>query len=204
MDANQVDHKDFDRLLKERDYYRKQVDELSGKIFSHDYKLSGLNHELMQLHKGFALIAELQTTIGAVTNFTVIFDKVVDAVAARMQMDRTVILQPLEHTNRFRPTHWLGYAHEQADEIARRQIEFPQESRVAASQQPDGRDALDGFAAGSTRHPLFRLHPGDRRRSDHRHVVRRACEGGQAALASLGAVRRGHVWGHRWTDGGAD
>src|SRR5207248_2759046 len=50
---------------RERDYYKRQADELAGENHKLGYAIAGLRQELSQKRQGFALLSELQQSIGA-------------------------------------------------------------------------------------------------------------------------------------------
>ena len=48
---------DLESLERELNYYKRQLDKLSGDILNFDLTISGLRHELRQKRQGFALLA---------------------------------------------------------------------------------------------------------------------------------------------------
>jgi signal transduction histidine kinase/DNA-binding response OmpR family regulator len=125
---------DLENLRRELDYYRRQLDELTGENIRLDYVSSGLRHEILQKRAGFAVLSELQQKIGAHKQISSIFELVVPAVNASVAMERTVVLTPTAEEHTFRPAHWLGYAAEDAAKLASASLDVPPEllSRDAA------------------------------------------------------------------------
>ena len=56
---------DADPVQRELAYYKLQVDTLAGENLKLEYAISGLRHELRQKRQGFALLSQLQESIGA-------------------------------------------------------------------------------------------------------------------------------------------
>ena len=117
---------DLDRFRKEIDYYKRQVDALAGEHLKLDYAISGLRHELKQKRQGFALLSELQQSIGAHTQLSSIFDITIRAINSTLGMDKTVVLTPTEQETCYRPSQWLGFFRaESAERLPLLSLEFP-------------------------------------------------------------------------------
>jgi signal transduction histidine kinase len=116
---------DVERLQKERDYYNRKVDELAGENLKLDYLAAGLRHELGQKRKGFALLAELQQSIGAHQQISSIFEITMSAINATLGMDKTVVLTSTQEEHHFRPAQWLGFHEEAAEQLAGIVLDFP-------------------------------------------------------------------------------
>ena len=116
---------DGERLQRELDYYKRQVDELAGESLRLDYTISGLRHEIKQKRQGFALLSELQQSIGVHKVISSIFDVTIRAINATLGMDRTVVLAPAHRENVYRPSQWLGFRAEAAPRLSSLAIEFP-------------------------------------------------------------------------------
>ena len=113
-------------------YYRRRLDELAGETLKQDYQIAGLQKEVKQKRRAFALLTELQQTIGSLKEISDIFRAALHAVNATLDMDRTVVLTPTERENVYRPSQWTGFTSEgrEAQLSARftvSQIEFPPE-----------------------------------------------------------------------------
>jgi signal transduction histidine kinase/class 3 adenylate cyclase len=116
-----------DRLAEELAHYKRRVDELAGENLKYDYAISGLRHELKQRKQGFALLAELQQSIGAHKEISSIFEIVVSNINSTLGMDSTIVLTPTEEENVYRPSQWFA-SREQTDEhLSALEIEFPPE-----------------------------------------------------------------------------
>jgi signal transduction histidine kinase/class 3 adenylate cyclase len=119
-----------EEIARELAYYKRRVDELSGENLKLDYTISGLRHELKQKRQGFALLSELQQTVGAEKNVSAIFDTITEAVNSTLGMDRTVVLSPTGAEDVYRPTHWLGFREEASESLREVSLELPPEFRV--------------------------------------------------------------------------
>jgi K+-sensing histidine kinase KdpD len=118
---------DIERLRKELAYYKRQVDELAGENLKLDYTISGLRHDVKQKQQGFALLSELQQSVGAHKQISSIFEITLRAINSTLGMDRTVVLTPSETEHVFRPSQWLGFREESAARLASLSFEFPAE-----------------------------------------------------------------------------
>jgi K+-sensing histidine kinase KdpD len=112
-------------LQRELDYYKRQVDVLAGESLRLDYTISGLRHEIKQKRQGFALLSELQQSIGVHKEITSIFDVTIKSINSTLGMDRTVVLAPTHRENFYRPSQWLGFRAESASRLASLTVEFP-------------------------------------------------------------------------------
>jgi signal transduction histidine kinase len=113
------------RLRDEVDYYRRHVDELGGEILRRDYVLSGLRHELKQRRQAFAVLSELQQSIVAHTDVSVVFEQTIHAVNATLGMDKTVVLVPADAEDCYRPSQWLGFGADTDASLAAHIFAFP-------------------------------------------------------------------------------
>ena len=114
-----------DALRQELEYYKRQLDELTGENLRLDYAASGLRHEVVQKRAAFAILSELQQKIGAHTQISSIFELVVPAVNATLGMERTVVLMPTAEEHAYRPGHWIGYRGDEAAKLATARVELP-------------------------------------------------------------------------------
>lgn len=108
---------DLERLRREVAYYKQQLDALAGENIKLDYAISGLQHELKQKRLGFALLSELQQSVGVHKHVSAIFEITVQAVNATLGMDRTVILTPGAENGVFHPGHWAGFLESVTDRM---------------------------------------------------------------------------------------
>ncbi|MBI2469304.1 MAG: response regulator [Candidatus Rokubacteria bacterium] len=114
-----------ERPEKELLYYKRKVDELAGENLQLDYTISGLRHELKQKRLGFALLSELQQSIGAHKQLSSIFEITIRAINSTLGLDKTVVLTPTEVEHRYRPSQWLGFREDAAESLASLSLEFP-------------------------------------------------------------------------------
>ena len=118
---------DIERLRRELDYYKRQLDEMAGENVRLDRALSGSRHEYKQKRQGFALLTELQQSIGTHRDIPAIFELTIGAINATLGMDKTVVLEPMDNAHHYRPNQWVGF-HDVPDEyLASLTFEFPPE-----------------------------------------------------------------------------
>src|SRR5690348_9529599 len=79
---------------RELAYYKRQVDTLAGENLKLEYVISGLRHELKQKRQGFALLSQMQESIGAHQQISSIFAVALPAIGATLGMDKAVVLTP--------------------------------------------------------------------------------------------------------------
>jgi signal transduction histidine kinase len=118
---------DPELLQKERDYYKRQADVVAGENLRLDFTIAGLRHELKQKRQGFALLSELQQSIGAHKQISSVFETTMAAINAHLGMDKTVVLAPTQQEHRYRPSQWLGFHEEANRDFASSVVEFPAE-----------------------------------------------------------------------------
>jgi serine phosphatase RsbU (regulator of sigma subunit)/anti-sigma regulatory factor (Ser/Thr protein kinase) len=94
-------------------YYRRRIDELGGENVKLDISLSGLRHSLRQKQTAFALLTELQRSIGSHRDPAPLFELTVRAINTIGGMDKAIVLLPGDSDRVFRPAHAAGL-HEQA------------------------------------------------------------------------------------------
>ena len=116
-----------ERLRKEVDYYRRQLDEMAGENVKLDLAVSGLRQEIRQKRQGFALLTELQQSIGAHGDVSAIFEVTIAAINASLGMDKTVVLEPMGAAHHYRPSQCLGFHRTLAESLASLDLEFPSE-----------------------------------------------------------------------------
>ena len=118
---------DIESLRREVEYCKRQMDELAGENLNLDITISGLRHELKQKRRGFALLSELQQKIRAHKEISSIFEITIQAINTSLGMDKTVVLTPTNEENCYRPSQWLGFQHEEAEQFSLLSIRFPSE-----------------------------------------------------------------------------
>ena len=98
-----------DEAEKKLAYYKRRLDELAGENLKLDYEISGLKKDVRQKQKAFALLSNLQTTLGAQKEVSQLFQETVAAINQTMGVDKTVVLVPTGEENTFRPAHFTGF-----------------------------------------------------------------------------------------------
>ena len=96
------------KLQEEVDYYKKQLNDLSGGIVSRDYKVVEMNNEIKQMQTGFALIAALNQ-FRPTALFEEIFDHFTEEINIHLQNDMSLVLLPdIKMPDYFSPTFIKG------------------------------------------------------------------------------------------------
>lgn len=114
----------IEQLQKEIDYYKKQLNELSGVAISRDYRIAEMNNMTKQMRTGFALIADLNQFKPA-NFFEEIYDHFTEEINKQLQNDLTLILQPFENSkSTYIPTFVKGYSLLDAQKITEQKIIF--------------------------------------------------------------------------------
>ncbi len=111
-------------LRKERDYYKRYMDELAGEAIKRDYTISTLRHALHQKRQGFALLSELQQYIGSKQKLQEIFDHTVQHISATLGMDKSMLLTPGNLPNHYKPSVWMGFDAEDFSRLKALQLEI--------------------------------------------------------------------------------
>lgn len=88
--------RETEQLTRERDYFKRHADELSGAAMKRDYEISTLRHTLKQRQQGFALLCELQRFIGGQSAIGEIFCHAAGTINATLGMDKTFVLTRAE------------------------------------------------------------------------------------------------------------
>lgn len=113
------------KLQKEVDYYKKQLNELTGNVINQDYRAIEMMNEITQMRKGFALIAALNQ-FKPVPVFEEIYDHFTEEINVQMQMDLSLVLQPnTALPGYFDATHIKGNSACDTSLIAREKIFIP-------------------------------------------------------------------------------
>ncbi|MBW3672198.1 MAG: HAMP domain-containing histidine kinase, partial [Acidobacteria bacterium] len=118
---------EIERLRQEAGYYKDKLDEVAGENLRQDFTITALRHEVLQKRKGFALLSQLQQSIGAHQQIGSIYEITIAAINSTLGMDKTVVLSPTDRENRYRPTHWIGFQEKISERLASAAIEFPRE-----------------------------------------------------------------------------
>ena len=113
-------------LQKEVAYYKKQLNDLSGGVIRGDYKLVQMGNEIRQLKRGFAMIAALNQ-FRPLPVFEEIYDHFTEEINVQMQMDMSLVLQPVEEKQScFIPTFIKGSSLIPSSFIAEQRIDIPE------------------------------------------------------------------------------
>src|SRR5438128_5642138 len=116
---------ELEKLKKELAYYKHQIEELTGAHLKLEYRLPALTHELAQKRQGFALLSQLQQSVGVHQQISSIFDITISSVNSTLGMDRTIVLTPTEKANGYRPSQWTGFREDFARHFVSVNIELP-------------------------------------------------------------------------------
>ena len=99
-----------DDLRRERDYYKRRLDELAGESLQLDYQISGLRKEVTQKRQAFTLLSRLQQTVGSEKDPSSIFGLVLQEVNGTLGMDKTIVLTPTASEDQY-PTNKVDRLH---------------------------------------------------------------------------------------------
>ncbi len=121
------ENSDSQSFLQEIDYYKRQLEELGGENINLDQTITGLRRELNQKRKGFALLSELQQSIGTQRQISQVFEIIIKTINSVLGMDKTVFLTPTNRENFYRPSQWLGFHEGTTYTLGSLEIEFPGE-----------------------------------------------------------------------------
>lgn len=113
------------KLQQEVDYYKQQLNELTGDYISLDYKIIDLSIEIAQMKKGLALIAALNQ-LKPIPVFEEMYDHFTEEINVHMQVDLSMILQPVaEMPGYFSRTYIKGNFIFNSDLAAQQKIGIP-------------------------------------------------------------------------------
>ena len=118
---------DIESLHKQNSYYKIRIDEVAGENLKLDTTVAGLKHELKQKRLGFALLSQLQQTIGAHEEISSIFEIAIQAINTTIGMDKTVVLTVTNEENCFQPSQWSGFHQQVAESFFSLSLRFPPE-----------------------------------------------------------------------------
>ncbi|MBN2000427.1 SpoIIE family protein phosphatase [candidate division KSB1 bacterium] len=119
--------KENENLHKQLQFYKKRIEELSGDNLKYDIAVSGLRHELRQRRKSFALLSELNKTIGIHSDISSLFEAAIQAINPTLKMDKTIVFQQTEKEHNYRPSLWLGFQQKDNEHLPTLSFEFPME-----------------------------------------------------------------------------
>jgi signal transduction histidine kinase len=122
-----VGEPELESVQRELAYYKRQIDEVAGQNLKLDYAISGLQHEIRQKQQGFALLSQLQQSIGAQKRISAIFELAIGAINSVLGMDRTAVLTPTARPHTYLPSQWVGFLEGQAKQFHSLEFEFPHE-----------------------------------------------------------------------------
>jgi two-component sensor histidine kinase len=109
----------------EKEYYKKKLDELSGRILRSSYELSEQSNNVHLLKKGYQVISNLQKIIETTQNISNIYKEVVSDLYFYLQMDRTAIFLPSVIKKEFTPIYIKGFPDDCAKSIKEKKIRIP-------------------------------------------------------------------------------
>jgi len=117
---------DMESSHNEIEYYKRRIEELAGENLKYDISVSGLKHELRQRRKGFALLSELQKSIGEQIEISSLFEVTIQAINATMGMDKSLILNPTEKEHVYKPGQWHGFRQKETEHFSSLTLCFPE------------------------------------------------------------------------------
>jgi signal transduction histidine kinase len=112
-------------LEKELAFYKHQLNELTADLINRDYQMAEMSHEIRQMQRGFALIAGLNRYVPG-KEMNEVFDYMTEQVNVQMQMDLTLVLQPVDNMpGLYAPACIKGVSCADAAFIAQQQVNIP-------------------------------------------------------------------------------
>ena len=112
-------------LKRELEYYKKQLEQMSGDSIRYDFMLSSLRHELKQKQEAFAVLASLQKAFTVATPEAEVLQITVKAINTQLGMDRSLVLLAMPETNRFSVGECHGFSPESVTALGDISIEIP-------------------------------------------------------------------------------
>ncbi|MES2882511.1 MAG: ATP-binding protein [Bacteroidota bacterium] len=97
-----------EELQKEIAFYKKQLDQLTGKALRFDILLTAMRHSVKQKSDVLAVLTTLQNTYTVTTAFDTLLSETIKAITTNLGMHRSVALLPNE-TNTYSVAHHYGY-----------------------------------------------------------------------------------------------
>ncbi len=116
---------ELERLRREIEYYRHELDELGAKDIKSDYVITALRREVKQKRQGFAILTDLQKSFNLQTPFSAILEMTVRAINSTLEMDKSVIFTPTERHAVLKPSCWAGFPETLESSLGRLEIDLP-------------------------------------------------------------------------------
>lgn len=174
-------------------YYRRHADELAAATLSLETRIAIIGVEVRQRQRGLSLLAELHRTLAPLTSEDAILQAAVDAIIARLEMDRAVVVRTLPGGKASRLTHHSGYRRAERSALDAARFQLPEHAfEQAGIFNVDGtRDGLLGNLEPSLGMPFFVAAP----------VV---VEGGPNTLIVAGRLKEVYALNPRLDEADAD
>lgn len=112
----------LEKLTRENQYYRKQLDEQSGQMLKIQHGASQLANELTILRKGYTLLNELQIQLESAKSVDEIFENVVKKLANGLQMTKVAILKKGKSSGKFYLSNRLGFTSDEEAKLKNKKI----------------------------------------------------------------------------------
>jgi len=93
---------------KEANYYKKQVDELTGNIIGLQYRVAEMGNAIRQMQSSFGLLSGLQHHYTSSQDFSLIYDHLTEEIITQMHMDAAALLLPGKDFESFFPDFIKG------------------------------------------------------------------------------------------------
>ena len=106
MDA---DNNKEEELRKEIAFYKKQLNQLTGKGMHSDMLLTAMRHALKQKSDVFAVLTTLQKKYTVTTPLDTLLAETIKAITANLGMHRSVALVPTTEPRTYQLSHHYGY-----------------------------------------------------------------------------------------------
>ncbi len=114
-------------LDHEKEYYKKKVDELSGRILRLNYDLSEQSNTIEQFKKGYQIIAKVHKIIGTTQDISEIYNEIILGLFFYLQMDRAAVLVSSGGVDEFKPAYLKGFPESTVTGTKKKIIRIPKE-----------------------------------------------------------------------------
>ena len=124
MPMNDTDNTQEERKQNEINYYRNQINELSGSIIKLQYQNTQMSHETRQMRSGLDLISGLKNFSSSIASINQVYAHFIEEIVIKMQLDKAMVLQR-SSGKPYHPTFIKGYSKEDTERLKKTALNFP-------------------------------------------------------------------------------
>ena len=125
--VNEVVNQESDKINSEINYYKKQLDVLTGLNIRSDIRLSVTRRELKQKKDAFAILTELQKIFSISVSMDFIFSTTVKSINKTLAMDKSILLTSNTKSREYLIAESVGLSTELKKQIMQISFNFPEE-----------------------------------------------------------------------------